>query len=119
MNREDLKSRTKRFAHDCVKFAVGLPEYTLGRHLKSQLIRASTSVAANYRAACIAQSKKTFVAKLSIVIEEIDESHFWIEFAQDEHLLPENICEPLKKEAKELTLIFAASRRTANLSLNK
>jgi len=72
----DLKVRTKRFAHDCVKLALQFPNNKLGLHLRGQLIRSSTSVAANYRAACIAQTKRTFISKLSIAIEEVDESNF-------------------------------------------
>lgn len=77
MDKAELKNRTKEFAHRTVKLSLALPKTTLGHHIKSQLIRCSTSVAANYRAACIAQSKASFVAKLGIVIEEVDESCFW------------------------------------------
>jgi four helix bundle protein len=72
-------------------------------------------VASNYRAACIAQSKASFVSKLSIVIEEADESYFWLEFIIDENLLKNILVEPLLLEAKELTAIFVASRKTAKL----
>ena len=69
MDKEELKKRTKDFAHRCVKLALSLPNTILGRHLQGQLIRASSSVASNYRAACLAQSKASFISKLSIVIE--------------------------------------------------
>jgi len=114
MDREELKKRTKEFAHRCVKLALALPDTALGRHIKVQLIKCSTSVGANYRAACVAQSKAGFVSKLSIVIEEADESCFWLEFVIDENLLDEKQVEPLLKEAKELTSIFIASRKTMN-----
>jgi four helix bundle protein len=110
---KDLKLRSKTFAHRCVKLAISLPKTKLGSHIEGQLIRCSTSVAANYRAACLGQSKKCFIAKLSIVVEEADESNFWIEFLMDENLLPNDICEPLLKESAELTSIFIASRITA------
>ena len=113
----DLKKRTKDFAHDCVKLAVSLPNTFLGNHIKGQLIRASTSVAANYRATCLAQTKKSFVSKISIVIEEVDESNFWIDFIIDEALLQKEICKSLLNEANQLTRIFISSRKTANLSL--
>ncbi|MEO8231328.1 MAG: four helix bundle protein [Ignavibacteriota bacterium] len=115
MNKEDLKKRTKDFAHRCVKLALSLPNTILGRHLQGQLIRSSTSVAANYRAACIAQSKASFTAKLSIVIEEVDESLFWLEFILEENLIPKNRIESLLKEASELTAIFIASRKTIQM----
>ena len=110
---KELKTRTKEFAHRCVKLAMALPNTPLGNHIGGQLIRCSTSVAANYRAACLAQSKAGFVSKLSIVIEEADESYFWLEFIIDENLLKNNLVEPLLKEADELTAIFIASRKTA------
>ena len=109
----DLKDRTKKFAHRCVKLAMALPKVALGNHIRCQLIRSATSVAANYRAACLAQSKAGFVAKLSIVIEEVDEAFFWIEFAVDERLLSNNLAGLLLQEAKELTSILIASRKTA------
>ena len=110
-----LKLRTKEFAHRFVKLAVTLPKTVLGIHISGQLIRASTSVASNYRAACIAQSKASFVAKLSIVLEESDESAFWLEFIIDEDLKERKRVEPLLKEAEELTAIFFSSRRTARM----
>ena len=116
--KNDLKMRTKRFAHDTIKLITSLPNDYLSNHIKKQLIRCSTSVAANYRATCLAQSKKSFISKISIVIEEIDESHFWLEFIIDEGLLPKGSCKSLLNEADELTRIFISSRKTANLSIN-
>ena len=113
MNSEQLKDRTKEFSHRCVKLATSLPETYLGNHIRGQLIRCSTSVASNYRAACIAQSKASFIAKLSIVLEEADESYFWLEFIIDEKLLNKERVLPLLNESDELTAIFIASRKTA------
>ena len=114
MNREELTNRAKKFAHRCVKLAMALPETALGKHIKGQLIRSSTSVAANYRATCLSQSNAIFVAKISIVLEEADEAAFWLEFITDENLLKENLVKPLLQEANELTAIFASSRKTAS-----
>ncbi len=114
MTKEELKDRTKKFSHRCVKLALALPNTVLGRHIQGQLIRASTSVAANYRATCVAQSHKSFIAKLSIVVEESDESFFWLQFIIDENLLREELVKSLLKEADELTAIFISSRKTAN-----
>jgi four helix bundle protein len=113
MDERELKQRTKEFAHRCIKLTMALPDTQLGHHIRGQLIRCSTSVASNYRAACIAQSKASFVAKLSIVLEETDEAAFWFEFIIDENLLKKNLVEPLLKEANELTAIFFSSRKTA------
>ncbi len=114
MNREELTERTKKFAHRCVKLGMALPETALGEHLKGQVIRCSTSVAANYRATCLSQSKASFIAKISIVLEEADEAAFWLEFIIDEKLLKNKLVEPLLTEAEELTKIFASSRKTAS-----
>ena len=113
MRGDELKDRSKKFAHRCVQLAQALPSSTLGRHIGGQLIRCATSVAANYRAACVAQSKASFVAKLSIVIEEADESQFWLEFILDEGLLNRQKVVPLHREACELTAVFISSRKTA------
>ncbi len=114
----DLKTRTKMFAHDSVKLSLQLPNTFLGNHIKGQLIRATTSVAANYIATCLAQTKKSFTSKISIVIEEVDESNFWINFLVDENLLTKETCKSLLKESDELTRIFISSRKTANLNLS-
>jgi four helix bundle protein len=85
----------------------------LGSHLARQLIRCSTSVAANYRSACLAQSKASFIAKISIVLEEVDESAFWLEFIKDEKLFKHETLASLIDEANELKAIFYTSRKTA------
>ena len=113
MNKEELLERTKKFAHRCVKLALSLPNTTLGNHIAKQLIRCSTSVAANYRAVCLAQSKASFTSKMSIVLEETDESAFWLEFIIEEKLIIEKLILSLLEEAKELTAIFFSSRKTA------
>lgn len=112
MDRNYLIKRTKEFSHRCVKLALQLPKSYLGNHIKGQLIRCSTSVAANYRAACLAHSKAAFASKLSIVIEEADEASFWLEFVVDENLMSANLVEALIQESKEITSIFVASRKT-------
>ena len=117
MSEWDLKKRTKEFAHRSVKLVISLQGNTLGNHLAKQLIRSSTSVAANYRAACVAQSQASFTAKISIAYEECDESYFWIEFVQDENLINKDRVLPLLKEADELTRILASSRKTSSKSV--
>jgi len=115
MDPNDLKDRIKDFAHRCVKLALALPQTQLGNHIRGQLIRCSTSAAAaaNYRAACIAQSKPNFISKLSIVVEESDESCFWMEFIIDEKVLKRQQVLPLLQEGRELTSILMSSRKTA------
>ena len=113
MDEMALKQRTKEFAHRCVKLSLALPKTLLGKHIAGQLIRCSTSVASNYRASCLAQSKASFIAKISIVLEETDESAFWLEFIIDESLIKRSLVSPLLKESEELTAIFVSSRKTA------
>ena len=113
MDKDELKKRSKVFAHRCVKLCTAMPNTMLGRHISGQLIRCSTSVAANYRAVCTAQSRATFISKLAIVIEEVDESYFWIEFASDEKLVKQEQVADLLQETDELTAIFVASQNTA------
>ena len=115
----DLKKRSSRFAHNCVKLALSLSNGVLENHVQKQLIRAGTSVAANYRAANLGQTKRSFISKLSIVIEEADECIFWIEFLEEENALRTGSYEEILKEARELTSIFVASRRTAQKSLSR
>ena len=113
MDSEELKRRTKKFAHDCIKLAILLPNTYLGNHIKGQLIRSSTSTASNYRAVCLAQSKPSFISKISIVIEEADESLFWLQFIKDETLIENEELDRLLIEANELVSIFISSRKTA------
>lgn len=116
--KEQLLQRTNSFAHKGVDVALQLPNTYLGNHIKGQLVRASTSVRCNYRAACLGQSKRAFVAKLSIVIEEVDECIFWIQYGIDRNLISGIEAENTLKEVKELTSIFVASRKTISTQLN-
>ncbi len=112
MDSKELVQRTTSFAHRAVKLSLSLPKSVLGKHVSGQLIRCSTSVAANYRATVVAQSRASFRAKLSIVLEEIDESQFWIEFLVDEDLMNKSKVRDILKEAGELKAIFYATRKT-------
>jgi four helix bundle protein len=113
MDSDELKKRTKRFAHNVIKVVASLPKTSIGDHMGRQLIRCATSVAANYRAALHAQTKAAFIAKISIVVEEADESEFWLEFIEDERLLASEILTPVLREARELTSLFVKTRKTA------
>ena len=110
--KDEMKKRTKIFAHQCVKLALSLPSDQLGNHIRGQLIRASISVAANYRASCNALSIPVIISKMSIPIEEADECEFWIEFAQEENLIDNNESELVRKEAHEIASILIKARQT-------
>jgi four helix bundle protein len=110
---DELKIRSKRFALDIIKLFRQLPRTEEARILGRQLLRSGTSVAANYRAACRARSKAEFVAKLGIVVEEIDETVFWIELLVESGTFSQERLKSIQTEANELLAIFAASRNTA------
>ena len=108
-----LKERTKQFALRIIKLVDALPNSVNGRVIGNQLIRCGTSVGANYRAACRGRSKAEFNSKLHIVLEEADESMFWLELIIDAKLMAAKKIKQLLNEADELTAIFAKSYYTA------
>lgn len=113
MNENELKTRTKQFGLRVMNLVAVLPKTAAGRSIGSQLVRSGTSVGANYRAACRSRSKAEFIAKIGVVVEEADESAFWLELIMDGGILKPELVSPLHEEAEELTAIFAASCRTA------
>ena len=119
MKPDDLKKRTKQFALRVLKLVAALPKTLAGKTIGGQLVRAGTSVGANYRAACRARSKLEFIAKIGIVEEEADESAFWMELIIESELLKLNLVQPLLDEANELAKIMASSRKSASESLKR
>ena len=113
MTPKELKARTKRFAVDVIVLCREMPSTPDGRELARQLFRAGTSVASNYRAACRGRSRAEFIAKLGIVLEESDESLFWLELIVDSKMKPSARIEKLLDEANQLTAIFTTSLKTA------
>ena len=115
MDAKEMLRITKQFGYDCIELTDSLYGNYLKNHVRGQLIRCSTSVGANYRAARLAQSKASFIAKVSISVEEADESAMWLELIIDKKLLHPRYDEESKrliKEANELTSIFVATRKT-------
>jgi len=115
MDAKEMLKRTKQFGYDCIDLTNSLYGNYLKNHVRGQLIRCATSVGANYRAARLAQSKASFIAKISISVEEVDESAMWLEMILDKKLLHLKHNEELKRllnEANELTSIFIATRKT-------
>jgi four helix bundle protein len=113
MNEIKMKNRTKQFALRVLKMADALPTNRSGNAIANQIVRSSTSVAANYRALCRAKSRADFINKTSIVEEEADETGFWLELVVDAGLLTAAGVKPLLDEADEITAILVASRKTA------
>ena len=110
---EVLKKRTKLFAIRIIRLTRSLPRTEDARIIGRQLLRSATSVGANYRAVRRARSRPEFIAKMGIVVEEADESSFWLELLGEVELVSDQELEPYLKEANELLAIFAASQRTA------
>ena len=110
---DELKDRTKQFALRIVKLCRSLPQTREGDVFGRQLLRAGTSVAANYRAAGRSRSKADFVSKIGVVVEEADETVFWLELLQESGLISAGRLGSLLDEANQLVAIFSASRRTA------
>ena len=117
MTEDDLKKRTKLFALRILKLVAALPRNLAGRTIGGQLVRAGTSVAANYRAACRARSKAEFISRLGVVEEEADESALWLELIMESELMKKALVEPLWIEADELVAIMTSSRKSAGQSL--
>jgi four helix bundle protein len=113
MNSTELKQRTMRFAVRVLRFADALPNKPSGSTIANQVARSATSVAANYRAALRGKSPADFINKITTVLEEADETSFWIELTELASLLPAKRLTALRTEAEELMKIFSATRRTA------
>jgi len=113
MHQQELRLRTKQYAIRIVKLCGAMPKSYDARILGAQLLRSGTSVGANYRAVCRARTKKEFIAKLRIVLEEADESQFWLEILAETELLKPVKLSALLQESSELVAIFTASLNTA------
>ncbi|HXX24961.1 MAG TPA: four helix bundle protein [Terriglobia bacterium] len=109
----ELQARTKAFALRVITLVDTLPRSTAGQVIGRQLLRSATSVGANYRAACRAQSHAEFAAKLSVVVEEADETLYWLELLHQSSLVKPMRLNDLLKEANELVAISVAARKTA------
>lgn len=114
MTPERLRIRTQVFAASIIRLCIELRTRPGGRRVADQLEDAANSTAANYRAVCRAHTRPAFIAKLSIVVEEADETLGWLETLERAKVMTPEEVAPYKKEAHELVAIFVASRRTAS-----
>ena len=110
---EELRERTKQFAIRVINLYRALPKAQEARIIGNQLLRSATSVAANYRAVCRARTKAEFTAKLGLVVEEADETVFWLELLVDSNIVSARLMEDILAEANELIAVFSAAYRTA------
>lgn len=118
MNADTLKLRTRQFALRSIKLVNALPKTIAGKTIGNQFVRCATSVGANYHATCRARSKAEFISKIGLVLEETDESLFWLQLIVDAGLLPAKRVTPLLTEAQELTAIFTTTLKTARRRLS-
>lgn len=108
-----LQQRTKKFALAIIELYRNLPKTGEAKVIGNQVLRSGTSVASNYRAACRSRSKAEFVSKIGIVVEEADETVFWLELLVESKVLGSAAVQPTLNEANQLLAIFSASRSTA------
>lgn len=119
MNRKELQQRTQKFHVDVIKLCSAFPRNAAGFETAKQLIRSAGSVGANYRATVRAKSDADFIYKVQVVLEEADESHYWLEVTKDAELNKSDELNRLIGEANELTAIFAATDKTAKANKRK
>ena len=112
MNRKELQHRTKKFHVDVIKFCSDFPRNAAGFETAKQLIRSAGAVGANYRATVRAKSNADFIYKIEIVLEEADESHYWLEVVKEAEIKTGDGVDRLIDEANQLTAIFAATDKT-------
>lgn len=113
--REEMKARLKKFVLDLIRLCQGLPHTQETNIIKNQLLRSGSSVYANYRAACRARSKAEFFSKLSIVVEEADETEMWLELLIESKLSDTEETKQLYRESLEILKIMASARKNTKL----
>lgn len=113
MDKKEFKRRTKCFAIEVAKFCKTIPNDRIVRHYIDQLVRCSSSVGANYRAACRGKSKADFINKMRIVEEEVDESMFFLELVYEFYPERKDDIARLHKEANEILSMTVSSINTA------
>ena len=109
---EKFKNRTKKLSVDIILMYNQLKKTEATRVIGYQIIKSATSTAANYRASCIARSKKEFFSKISITVEEADETVFWLEVLKDSELAAKATIDPLLIEAIEISKVVSKARKS-------
>ncbi len=119
MSHENLKARTKAFALSIITLVDSLPDTRTSRTIGGQILRAGTSVGANYRAACRAKSRADFISKMGTVEEEADESLYWMELLMEANVVDHSSLAPLFREGSELLAIVVTSIKTARANKSR
>ena len=112
MDEKMLKQRTKRLGIAVIGLVDKLPRTMAAEILAKQIVRSSTSVGANYRAACRAKSTPDMINKLKTVEEEADETAYWLEVLTESKILNQTQVVPLAKETDEILAMTVASIKT-------
>ncbi len=115
--KDDLKDRTFRLSVDVINLVELLPNSKASNVVSYQLVKSGTSVGANYRAAKRARSDKEFISKINIVLEEVDETLFWLEIIKTKEWINSEEISKLLNEANELTAIFVSILKKVNKRL--
>ncbi len=113
MDADELRARTRKFALRVVRMVQVLSKNAVADVLGKQVLRSATSVGANYRAACNAVTRPIFLHKMSIVVEEADETVYWLEMIHDAELVKPEKLASLIDEAEQILKIMSASLKTA------
>src|SRR3982751_2422492 len=113
MNADEMRKRTRAFALRVIRLVEALPKVKTADVIGKQLLRCGTSVGANYRASCRAKPQADFVAKMSIIEEEADETIYWIELLVESSLVEKNLVVNLLDEANQIVAIIVSSIKTA------
>jgi len=119
LNSQELKDRTKKLTIDCIEYIRSLSKNDESGIICKQLLRSVSSTAANYRAACLARSDAGFYSKISISVEEADETLFWLEIINDSKIDNSDELHELLKEASEILFILSSSRKTTKKRITK
>lgn len=119
MDRLDMNKRTMKMALEVIKLTKLFPLCQESKVVTYQIIKSSTSTAANYRSAGRGKSLKDFIAKLGIAEEECDETIFWLEMISEAKLVSQEVTLPVKQEASEILAIIVSSIKTAKKNLAK
>ena len=114
MTTNELKLRTKNFSLMVIDLVEKLPNSISVRVIANQIVKSGSSVGANYRAVCRARSDREFVSKMNIVLEEADETLFWLEIIIAKQWMSNPELEAIWKEGNELTALFVSSLKTVN-----
>ncbi len=109
---DEFRKRTKQMAINVIKLYAKMKNREELRIIGKQIIRSSSSVAANFRASCRARSKAEHYAKLCIVVEECDETLFWLEMIEETGWIDQKAIYPLKEETLRILMVLAKTRKS-------